>query len=284
MFAELLKTLLELGHATSQNLEFAHQEDVHVSYGEETITETNLLELRRRNPEIIRLKTFTKKKESLIGADWEWHIIGRHRIFRMRIQAKRLQKNGILRIPHKIRSSEEEQIDLLIRGVKAAPDEPMPVYCFYTSNNQNNIWKVPPQQNGIIPFEYGCLLAPAEVVKLTMPKQLSDIEQQCIPWHYLLKPERYEFAKNVLMSERLEFIRAKSSLAPTAATAGEVTRQIIRQFPTIDELNTIPPPDRQLQGLKDRTPFAQAPFGEKAERHSEEFGVSKLLQTYVGDF
>ena len=47
----LTLTFLELGDATSRNLEFSHCPNVWVSYGEETITETNLLEIRRRHPE-----------------------------------------------------------------------------------------------------------------------------------------------------------------------------------------------------------------------------------------
>jgi hypothetical protein len=38
MRGTLLYSLLELADATSQNLLFAHQNDVYVSYGDETIT------------------------------------------------------------------------------------------------------------------------------------------------------------------------------------------------------------------------------------------------------
>ena len=46
MNLDLALTFLDLGDATSRNLEFSHGDDVWVSYGEETITETNLLEIR----------------------------------------------------------------------------------------------------------------------------------------------------------------------------------------------------------------------------------------------
>lgn len=118
MRGSLLHSLLELAHATSQNLGFAHRDDVYVSYGEETITETNFLELRRRHPAIIKLSTFGKKKEAKNGADWEWHFIGRCRKFRMRVQAKRLQKDDKLKNPHEVKSSGDQQIDLLIKDAK----------------------------------------------------------------------------------------------------------------------------------------------------------------------
>ena len=48
LISNMVTTFRELGDATSRNLEFSHHPDVYVSYGEETITETNLLEIRRR--------------------------------------------------------------------------------------------------------------------------------------------------------------------------------------------------------------------------------------------
>ena len=60
-------TLIRLGDSTSRNLEFSHRPDVWVSYGEETITESNLLEIRRRHPELVRVRTFAKREEAKSG-------------------------------------------------------------------------------------------------------------------------------------------------------------------------------------------------------------------------
>ena len=105
MNLELALTFLELGDATSRNLEFSHGDNVWVSYGEETITETNLLEITRRHPQIVDVRTFPKKVEATNGADWEWHIVGSLRTLRMRVQAKRLQRNGVLKVKHTVKSS-----------------------------------------------------------------------------------------------------------------------------------------------------------------------------------
>lgn len=190
MHIGLLNSLLELAHATSQNLDFAHQKGVNVSYGEETITETNLLELRRRHPGVITLRTFGKKAESKNGADWEWHIIGRARRFGMRVQAKRLQQNNVLKIPHAVKSSKAEQIDLLIADAKA--NGLMPVYCFYASEKQRTKWKASAGSVATSPFEFGCLLASAHRVRRKMPKSLGDIESDCVPWHYLVNQRRFQ--------------------------------------------------------------------------------------------
>ncbi len=76
---DLMHTFLDLGDATSRNLGFSHRSDVWVSYGEETITETNLPEIRRRHPHHVRVRTFPKQVEARNGADWEWHIVGLRR-------------------------------------------------------------------------------------------------------------------------------------------------------------------------------------------------------------
>ncbi len=55
MKSAMTATLLQLGDSTSRNLEFSHRRDVWVSYGEETITESNRLEIRRRHPELVSM-------------------------------------------------------------------------------------------------------------------------------------------------------------------------------------------------------------------------------------
>ena len=69
MKLDMTLTFLELGDATSRNLEFSHCDDVWVSYGEETITETDLLETGRRHPERVRVRTFPKPLYAYSGAN-----------------------------------------------------------------------------------------------------------------------------------------------------------------------------------------------------------------------
>lgn len=250
MRGSLLRSLLELAHATSQNLGFAHCPKVHVSYGEETITETNLLELRRRHPSIITLNTFAKKKEALIGADWEWRIIGRHRTFRMRVQAKRLQKNDKLKIPHKIQSSGAEQIDLLIKDAKA--NRLMPVYCLYSTELQRSHWKKQNMGGDYEAFEAGCLLARAETVKAKMPKTLADIETDCVPWHYLVEHQDYAQASMTDVFDNGSVLRFVISSADiTVATSSGRSRDdaSLQGFPTLDELNSADRPARDIEGI-----------------------------------
>ena len=245
----LLNSLLELGHATSQNLAFAHRADVSVSYGEETITETNLLELRRRHPAIIRLNTFGKKKEALNGADWEWHIIGRVRTFRMRVQAKRLQRNDKLKIPHKVASSGKEQIDLLIADAKL--NGLMPVYCFYCTEAQRAYWTKDKATPGWESFETGCLVASAHRVKSIMPKSLPEIEKDSIPWHYLVDRRKYERAAvfDAATDDDGSFQFLVTGVGATSAHATTDKMPDSVDFPTIDELNQSADLNRNYAGV-----------------------------------
>ena len=60
MTLDLPLTFLELGNATSRNIEISQGDDVWVSYRKDTIKETNLLKIRRRHPELVRVRTFPK--------------------------------------------------------------------------------------------------------------------------------------------------------------------------------------------------------------------------------
>jgi hypothetical protein len=280
----LLHSLLELAHAASQNLAFAHRDDVGVSYGEETITETNLLELRRRHPAIITLNTFGKKKEARNGADWEWHIIGRHRKFRMRVQAKRLQKDDKLKVAHEVKSSGKQQIDLLIADAKA--HRLKPVYCIYSSERQRNHWKKDKVSSGFEAFEAGCLLAPAEAVKKKMPKTLAQIEKDCVPWHYLVERGQYAHAKlsdfSVVDRSEVRFMVASFDFRTTRDGDQPGVSASALGFPTLDELNDQDRPDRAIEGL------VEADEPEYEHRTSEaEFrdrGIGRLVEIDVRDF
>ena len=168
MNLDLALTFLELGDATSRNLEYSHGDNVWVSYGEETVTETNLLEITRRHPRIVHIRTFPKKVESTNGADWEWHIVGSLRTLRMRVQAKRLQRNGVLKVKHTVKSSGKEQRDLLIAG--AAGEGMKPIYCIYCTEPQRTLWNEVQAVPGFRSFQTGCLLAGAEDVPGTTTK------------------------------------------------------------------------------------------------------------------
>lgn len=254
-------TFLELGDATSRNLEFSHRTDVSVSYGEETITETNLLEIRRRHSDRIFVHTFPNTQEAKTGADWEWHIIGRSRTARMRVQAKRLQCNHVLKVKHKVVSSGKQQRQLLIDGANA--DGMKPLYCIYCSEPQRTLWTQGAASGSYQAFQSGCLLADASDIPLTT-KKLDEIEDNCIPWHYLFK-------RSMFLHRRDEFIDAEVGSFPSSVSLHAAIAPIMPDgkepgstgdtgwnAPTIDDLNGETGRDFDRAGVRETTDEDQA--------------------------
>jgi len=140
----------------------------------------------------IDLETFSKYRESKLGADWEWRIIGRDLTLKMRVQAKRVQRDSVLRIKHTVKSSRSQQRDLLIQHARL--DHMKPVYCIYCSEPQRTIWTEASSPDGFNPYQTGCLLAAAQDVPITA-RRLQDIEHDCFPWHFLFDPSPYLHAE-----------------------------------------------------------------------------------------
>lgn len=223
MISKMVTTFLELGDATSRNLEFSHREDVHVSYGEETITEHNLLEIRRRHCKRICLETFPKSKEAQNGADWEWHIIGDCLTLKMRVQAKRTQyKKGGLRI--KYNDQRKQLLDM------SKCEDMKPIYCFYCTEPQRSFWKQAQENGNFVGFQTGCLLADANDVPETA-KKLCEVEDKCIPWHYLIQREEFVLCK----SDGLISARAAKVVGLDQADREQETNRW--KAPTIEDLN-----------------------------------------------
>ena len=175
---DITSTFHELGDSTSRKLEYANRSYVDLNYGEETITEFNLLEIRRRHHKIVEILAFTKPEERKIGADWEWWIIGRIYTYKMRVQAKLTKSGEKVDFTYKSKSSNKLQRDILIE--KAERDEMQPVYCIYSTERQRRNWREDRLLSGYKSFQAGCLLVNANDIPRTATK-LEDIEKKCIP-------------------------------------------------------------------------------------------------------
>lgn len=238
--SSLLWTLLELGDSTSRNLEFAHRRDVFVSYGEETITEQNLLAIRRWHWLHTHVKTFPRRDEAINGADWEWHLIGRVRTLKMRVQAKRAQQDDRLRIRYRVRSSGKQQHELLVCQSRAVGMKP--TYCIYCTEAQRAVWKLGVPIKGMGRFQTGCLLVDARSVPGTTT-DLSSIEHRCIPWHYLCMPRAASGSPgrdDGLDHQELHWL--------------ENDRTERLSFPSIDQLNEGGPENFDLTGVHETNP------------------------------
>ncbi|MFS8189171.1 DUF6615 family protein [Rossellomorea marisflavi] len=104
-----------------------------LSVGEETITDVSLIELQKSLGSATKIEKFTKKKEDLIGADWEWWIIEHGKVISLRVQAKILSQDMKYKSLNYVGKSKKIQIDTLIN--QAARDKCIPIYVFYNYVN-----------------------------------------------------------------------------------------------------------------------------------------------------
>ncbi len=135
-----------------------------------------------------------------------------------------------------------QQRELLIEN--AAAQGMKPVYCIYCTETQRNIWTKPSAPPGYLSYNTGCLLADALDVPLTTRK-LDDIENKCIPWHYLV--ERSDFVhekRERIATEFREFTRYASvdielDMMPIGLDVGKTGPEWYTGWnaPTIDDLN-----------------------------------------------
>lgn len=266
----ILRTLLELGDATSHNLEFSYQNEA-IGFGEETITEMNLLEIRRRHPDQVYIRTFTKAVEgSVTGADWEWHVVGRRYTLKMRVQAKRVTKHGSIRDINK-KTASIPQIDLLIKD--AARFGMRPVYCLYCCERHRKIWKKS-QITDAIGFEPGCLLADAETVRKVMPKRLSEIEKYTIPWHYIWSRRSFEFSSSPFIVRFADTEEYRTVDIVSSSRFDEDASHRLPRFPTVAELNGQVFGDADQLGLFET---ADADQSKGLEADALDRGISRIV-------
>lgn len=244
----LVNTFLELGDAVSENLEFAHANSEKVSYGEETITENNLLEiLRRHKHKRTQLTAISKGQEAKTGADWEWVIVGAKYSFFMRVQAKRTRRNNKLSIKHKVGKAGIEQIDILINGCKPKTSLWLPVYCFYSKESERVKWKHTPSSSIFTKiYKYGCLIAPAEEVKKIDVKSIKDVEGVSFPWHCLFLSSSSGadsagvFKRTLTLNtgvNELRFVQLHESIHDIYSFDIDRLINASKYFPTMDDLN-----------------------------------------------
>lgn len=259
----LLHTFLELGDAVSRNLAFAHANEGRISYGEETITETNLLEiLRWHGDRGTQLTAVSKGHEAKIGADWEWVVVGKEYTFFMRVQAKRTKRDGRLSVVHHIGkvSPGKQQIDVLIENSGAAMNAGIdwrPVYCFYSKNKERTLWRSAEGKSSLRSYEYGCLIADAHKVKSKAKvSSIQDVEDLAVPWHWLFAPvnpkaEYFAVDRTVEPMGGMGFLLSDGVVATFPENADA---PVARGFPTADQLNGMVEIDKEMIGIRKTNP------------------------------
>lgn len=160
-------------------------------FSEETVTETVLLDIATANPLEIQVVPLNKRREGVIGADWEWLFFSRDRkkFLRTLVQAKVLDDSDsqYAHIDRSIGNTGVLQIDRLLRvaGERGIPA----LYAFY--NHLTDATRVP--LGTCICHEcvecWGCSVAIANAVKANLPdKSFDQLSRISMPWVCLLCP------------------------------------------------------------------------------------------------
>jgi hypothetical protein len=167
---------------------------VGLPFGEETVTETFLLDLALTYPGAVTIVPFTKWVEGKNGSDWAWSFESADRAYSypMMVQAKVLdvQDKDYGEIKRTIGNSTDRQIDRLME-VSQRLGFPA-YYAFY--NHLSDLTRVPnnctslQMTNGApMPESWGISIAEANKVLGTLPDQSFDKHRaHSIPLHCLL--------------------------------------------------------------------------------------------------
>lgn len=103
-------------------------------YGEETITDSILLEIAKQNFFNLRILQTPKNIEGAQGTDWEWFVgSNENGWIRYAIQAKKMNTNSMSyqSLNHKVGSSPNEEFQIDILRTFAAANGAIPLYNFY---------------------------------------------------------------------------------------------------------------------------------------------------------
>ncbi len=235
--SSLCQSLVQIGHDISLDLRHAWASDL--SFGEETITETNLLTLKRLHPRHVVLKSFTKNQEARNGADWEWWFIDSNKRigFPMRVQAKRLPKNSHKfknLLTYSAKKSTQRQIDMLIND--AQKFGMMPLYCLYISEAEmylaNELYRLQLKRSYPL-FEYGCWVGSATAIKAGRKQDLNGLFDTIFPWHFLVCRNRVKTSEVPSLPLRVrDALQRLPDVNGEARGSDEAIPQIVERLPS----------------------------------------------------
>jgi hypothetical protein len=149
-----------------------------LSMGETTITDINLLNIRREHPELV-IHKHTAREEVRTGADWEWWIGADQGWLCLVFQAKRVSREGRYSgLLQKVPSGRRLQVDVLLQScwdrTLRLDGGVWPIYCFYNSwierwpRNAPSLIYTDQQlkQHDSIDFPaFGCAIVGAQIVR-----------------------------------------------------------------------------------------------------------------------
>jgi hypothetical protein len=168
-----------------------------VGFGEETVTDLVLLELKRSHAQGIAVLQTNKKAESTQGTDWEWWLgSNASGWLRFAVQAKKLDRSSERygALSHKVGA--DLQIDLLEKF--AAANRAIPLYCLFnylSPVDTKKSWHC--CEAPAVP-QFGCTLTPASVIRHAIDNRgcrtfgWIHSHPSTLPWRCVVKCGRFQ--------------------------------------------------------------------------------------------
>lgn len=158
---------------------------------EETITDLICLHLKTRNPAQVFTRTFNKREEGVVGADWEWWFTNasRSQWLGFRVQAKVLDLASCRYLHLHYRQKDGTyQLDRLVASARGAGATPL--YCLYSQWVGSPSPPVRCLTYGPATESYGCALLPIMAVgrlrTASAADSLAAVLPDTVPWHCLV--------------------------------------------------------------------------------------------------
>lgn len=147
-----------------------------------SVTDRNLMEIRRHHPRQVAIRRFGSREEAGNGADWERWLGRRGDWTGMRVQAKKLDADGAryVQLNHEVGDPPRRQSDLF-REAAAVAGLPA-VYVLYNGETPSPLgWRrstcVRDQE-----WQWGCAVASAGEVLRAGSDRVGDLAHLALPW------------------------------------------------------------------------------------------------------
>ena len=209
-------------------------ERVGLQLGEESITDFLVLNLKKWGSGKLLVDTFTRRQESLNGADWEWWLTDSSgKWLGMRVQAKILNLKSAKYEHLHFKNKHGSQVETLLKDAKR--HNLVPMYCLYSYwkfGTVKQAWKCKTHNPSI--RHYGAsLLSPYQVkaFQTSGEKKLNSVATYLRPMHCLFCSSRKGTSDTGLAHKALDWLKDAELLAPTGidaegANAIEFTRDV----------------------------------------------------------
>lgn len=229
---------------------------------EETLTDLNMLAIKKRHSGQVRTKVYNKNEEGVNGADWEWWFNHSEKWIGYRVQAKIInnKSNEFEHLHYKGKKAVAYQCDTLIHNALSTSPPKIPLYTLFLSTGDKFLLKTWFCNTFKLDRKFwGCSLINAfDVYKLSSSKikHLRHLDKLIRPWHCLVCCSGYKGNDKIQKMENY----AKANFPLDSNIVKELNIDIPESFITKNppsyvvslfknEDTEIQPPDENLGGI-----------------------------------